>query len=81
VTSALEVFFKNDMRYINSRFTYLLKSNSVQNEDQKPRMRIWKNDKKANGFSVGDIVNLDFPADSQLTIFRCRGPKCLQTAD
>jgi len=24
VTSALEVFFKNDMRYINSRFTYLL---------------------------------------------------------
>jgi len=24
VTSALEVFFKNDTRYINSRFTYLL---------------------------------------------------------
>jgi len=23
-SSALEVFFKNDMRYINSRFTYLL---------------------------------------------------------
>jgi len=44
-------------------------SNGVQNEDQKPRMRICKNDKKANGFSVGAIVNFDFPADFQLTLF------------
>jgi len=38
VTSALEVFFKKDMRYINSRFTYLLTSAT----DTCIKMHLWR---------------------------------------